>query len=302
MPVPARLRAKLQPARRRRIAIKKLAGSAAKAFRSAPSRSVLAQSHQPVTARDDKPGGTVRPCKTLGKQYNSGNSEFIFENPLTGGNMKSRRLAFALVLISLAILTAGCSSTGDKPQESQTPAASAQPSTEPVLYTGQGAINRMLGLALKWSPDAQPARVESVLTTETTGQNGTATVWRGFFASPSRRAVTTIVCSGSRRPDAPPFGVSTEGSNGAYSADAANLAFLPLLVKTDTDKAFAIAQQHGGEAILKKNAQQTITYVLLKDRKKNVPVWYVIYGTSEKDRKGIGVINATTGDFVSAGK
>jgi hypothetical protein len=63
-----------------------------------------------------------------------------------------------------------------------------------------------------------------------------------------------------------------------------------------------MAQQHGGDAILKKNAQQPVTYVLLKDRKQNVPVWYVIYGASEKDRKGIGVINATTGAFVSAGK
>jgi hypothetical protein len=42
--------------------------------------------------------------------------------------------------------------------------------------------------------------------------------------------------------------------------------------------------------------------VLLKDKKVNVPVWYVIYGASEADRKGIGVINATTGAFISAGK
>ena len=76
----------------------------------------------------------------------------------------------------------------------------------------------------------------------------------------------------------------------------------PLLLKTDTDKAFAIAQQHGGDAILKKDAQQPITYVLLKDRGLNVPVWYVVYGANDKDRKGIGVINATTGDFVRAGK
>jgi hypothetical protein len=74
------------------------------------------------------------------------------------------------------------------------------------------------------------------------------------------------------------------------------------LVKTDTDKAFEITLQHGGEAILKKNTQQPVMYLLLKDPKQNVPVWYVIYGTSEKDRKGIGVINATTGAFVSAGK
>ncbi len=215
--------------------------------------------------------------------------------------MKLHRLAVALSAISLAILTAGCSSTEDKPKEA-TSTSTAQPQKEPVLYTGREAFNRMMGLALKWSPDAQPARLESVLTAETTGQDGKSTVWRGFFASPSRRSVTTIVCSGSRRPDAPPFGVSTEGSAGSYNADAANLAFLPLLVKTDTDKAFAITREHGGEAILKKNAQQPITYVLLKDRKQNVPVWYVIYGTSEKDRKGICVINATTGAFVSAGK
>jgi hypothetical protein len=218
--------------------------------------------------------------------------------------MKLYRLAFALLIIGLAILTA-CSSSENKPKEStsEKPASAAPaPSTQPVLYTGQEAFNRMLGLALKWSPDAQPARLESVLTTEATGQNGKSAIWRGFFVSPSRRAVTTVVCAGSRRPDAPPFGVSTEANTGAYNAEAANLAFLPLLVKTDTDKAFEIAQQHGGEAILKKDAQQPVTYVLLKDRKQNVPVWYVIYGTSEKDRKGIGVINATTGAFVSAGK
>lgn len=216
--------------------------------------------------------------------------------------MKFYRLAFAVGVISVAVLTAGCGSTENNggPEKPASPAPSQ--SKEPVLYTGQEAFNRMMGLALKWSADAQPARLESVLTTETTGQNGKSTVWRGFFASPRRRSVKTIVCSGSRRPDAPPFGVSAEGSEGAYNADAANLAFLPLLVKTDTDKAFEITRQHGGDAILKKNALQPITYLLLKDRKQNVPVWYVIYGTSEKDRKGISVINATTGAFISAGK
>jgi hypothetical protein len=218
--------------------------------------------------------------------------------------MKFYRLAFALSVISIAILTAGCSSTENKPKESapETPAAAQPQTTEPVLYTGQEAFNRMMGLALKWSPDAQPARLESVITTETTGKDGKSTIWRGYFASPSRRSTKTIVCSGSHRPDAPAFGVSAEGSEGPYNAEAANLAFLPLLVKTDTDKAFAITLQHGGDAILKKDPQQPILYVLLKDRKLNVPVWYVIYGTSEKDRKGISVINATTGAFVSAGK
>lgn len=216
--------------------------------------------------------------------------------------MNLYRLAFSIGVIGAALLTAGCSSS-EKENAPETPAAAAKPQIkEPVLYTGQQAFNRMLGLALKWSPDAQPARLESVPTSETTGQEGKSAIWRGYFVSPSRRSTQTIVCSGSRQPDAPPSGVSTEGSEGAYNAEAATLAFLPLLLKTDTDQAFAIAQQHGGDAILKKNAQQPITYVLLKDRKQGVPVWYVIYGVSEKDRKGIGVINATTGAFLRAGK
>ena len=207
--------------------------------------------------------------------------------------MKFYRPAFALSVISVAMLTAGCSSTANKAENSmpEKPAsAAAAPSKEPVLYTGQEALNRMMGLALKWSRDAQPARLESVPTPETTGQNGKSTVWRGYFASPSRRSTKTVVCSGSRRPDAPPFGVSTEGSEGSYNADAANLAFLPLLVKTDTDKAFALTLDHGGAAILKKDARQPVIYVLLKDRKQNMPVWYVIYGTSETNRKAIGVV------------
>lgn len=228
-----------------------------------------------------------------------------FELILLPKAIKLCRLTLAIGVVSFAILASGCSSSGNAPKESaaEKPSVAAQPqTTEPVLYTGQEAFNRMLGLALKWSPDAQLARLESVLTTETNGQNGKSTIWRGYFASALRHSTKTIVCSGSRRPDAPPFGVSIEGSEGAYNADAANLAFQTLLVKTDTDKAFAITQQHGGDAILKKDAQQPVIYVLLKDRKQNVPFWYVVYGTSEKDRKGIGVINANTGAFVSAGK
>jgi len=215
--------------------------------------------------------------------------------------MKFYCLAFALSVISVAILTAGCSSTENKPKESTpTPAAAPAEKKEPVLYTGQEAFNRMMGLAIKWSADAQPARLESVLTPETTGQDGKAAIWRGYFVSPAQRSVKTIVCSGSRRPDAPPFGVSTEGADSAYNAQSAGLVFSQYLLKTDTDKAFAIAQQHGGEAILKKDPKQSIMYLLLRDPKQNVPDWYVIYGTSATDRKGIGIINATTGAFVSA--
>jgi hypothetical protein len=108
---------------------------------------------------------------------------------------------FALIsIVSVIILMMGCSSSDNKPAKSSNPpAVAAQPEVrQPVLYTGVEAFNHMIGLAMKWAPDAQPARLEAVLTPEATGQNGRATIWRGYFASPSRRAVKTIVCSGSR--------------------------------------------------------------------------------------------------------
>lgn len=214
--------------------------------------------------------------------------------------MKSYRLVFALSVIGAVILAVGCSSNENKTAPA-TPAAAPKKS-EPSLYSGQEAFNRMLGLALKWASDAEPARVESVLNTEGTGQGGKATVWKGYFVSPSRRSTQSFVCSGSRLPGAPPYGVSPAGEQGVYNNQSASLVFSHFLLKTDTDKAYEVAQQHGGDALLKKDPQQPVTYVLLKDRNLNVPVWYVIYGASEKDRKGIGVINATTGGFVSAGK
>jgi hypothetical protein len=54
--------------------------------------------------------------------------------------------------------------------------------------------------------------------------------------------------------------------------------------------------------MLKKDPKQPIVYVLERDQKKNSLYWYVIYGTTESDRKGIAVINATSGAFVRAGK
>ena len=52
--------------------------------------------------------------------------------------MKLYRIAFALIVISAALLTVGCSSTENKPSTPAQPAAAAPPQKkEPVLYTGQ---------------------------------------------------------------------------------------------------------------------------------------------------------------------
>jgi DNA-binding beta-propeller fold protein YncE len=169
------------------------------------------------------------------------------------------------------------------------------------LYTGQEAYAKMQAMALRWAPDAQPVHIESGLTAESNGQGGKSAVWTGFFASPSRGVVKTIVCSGSRQPDAEPFGVTVKGGEAPYTADFAALSFQSMLLKTDSDKAFAVAQQNGGETLLKQDPKQPVVYSLEGDKKQN-PVWYVIYGKTKKEAKGIGVINATTSAFIRAFK
>jgi hypothetical protein len=159
----------------------------------------------------------------------------------------------------------------------------------------------MLTLAIRWAPDAQPVHIESALTAEASGQGGKSAVWTGFFASPSKGTVKTIVCSGSLEPGAPAFGVSANAGEAPFTRDLAAVGFQPFMLKTDSDKAYTVAQEHGGDKLVQADQKQPVTYLLEGDKKQSVPVWYVIYGKTMKERKGIGVINAMTGAFMRAG-
>ena len=70
----------------------------------------------------------------------------------------------------------------------------------------------------------------------------------------------------------------------------------------DLDQRGAGIDLHGGEALTKKDPQQPVTYLLDWDPKHKTLLWYVIYGKTQSEAKGIGVINAATGAFVRAGK
>jgi hypothetical protein len=219
--------------------------------------------------------------------------------------MKLVRIVIAAVILAVMAAITSCDSTTDKPKENSaqgSPTVVKAQNKDPVLYTGQEAFNRMVGLALKWAQDAEPVRLESELTSEANGQGGKSTIWRGMFASPGRRTIKTFICSGSRLPSAPPFGVSIGSGETPYTPDIAGFSFPPFLLKADSDKAFAVSQSHGGENLIKKNAKETVNYILFKDKDRNAPSWYVIYGKTETDRKGVGVINATTGTFLRAAK
>ena len=215
--------------------------------------------------------------------------------------MKSLSLGFCAAIL---LLLAGCNSTPTKPSGNETPKllnTSVTEKKEPVLYTAKPCFTRMSDMAQRWSADALPFHVESSITSEANGQSGTSTVWRGLFASPSRGTFKTFTWSGSRLPDQPPLGINSTVES-ASSPLVASLEFHPSFLQTDTDKAFALAQQHGGSTLTKKDPQQPVLYILERDAKQKAVLWYVVYGHSQSDSKGTGVINATTGAFVRGGK
>lgn len=212
--------------------------------------------------------------------------------------MTTSRLAAFFAVILIITTLAGCGSQPATP--SQPAAAPAEQKKEPVLYTGKQCLSSMQSLALRWQPDALPFHLESEVTTETNGQDGKSTIWRAFFASLSRGTMKTFICSGSRLLSNP-YGI-TSTTESAYAANVPALIFDPSYFQTDSDKAYSVTIEHGGSDLIKKDPQQPVVYLLEWEPKQKGLFWYVIYGKNQAERKGICVINATTGAFVRAGK
>lgn len=211
--------------------------------------------------------------------------------------MNTYRLFLFTAIVVTGIVTA-CST--QPAAESTVHAKSAGPAKqEPALYTAKECLRRVQGQANMWSADARPVHIESDLTSESDGTTGKSAVWRFMYVSGTRNAMRTFICSGSRDADAPPFGLS-EGMNLPLPQDG--MAFDSFLLKADSDQALEIAQGRGGEAILKKNPKQPVTYIVEMTRGVTTPYWYVIYGKNLKDNKGVGIVNATTVTFVRASK
>lgn len=215
--------------------------------------------------------------------------------------MKTLPIPVLLLALICVYLLTGCESNS-KPAEG-TPSASTtatQPSTKPPsLYTGRQAFSCVNALAQKWSSDAIPVRLESQPNSEGNGQDGKSTVWKASFISPSHGKIKYFYCSGSRLKESPAYGPSA-GSEEPYGSDVPALGFQPLFLKSDTDKAFEVSQQHGGAALIKKNPNQVITYIALWNAKQRALYWYVMYGTDKDSAAGTAMVNALTGAYVGA--
>jgi len=201
-------------------------------------------------------------------------------------------------VISLLVL-AGCSS-----QPSKAPEQAAKPAPKQAqLDTGRVAFFQRLYIAAhSWAPDARPYQITSQLTKESIGHDGKAGVWRAGFASTVRRAIKPYLWSGLDAEDAPSPGISPGVEDTYNPANTSTQAFDVGFLKVDTDKAFEVAQKHGGEKLLQKDPKQPVIYVCDWNPRENELVWHVIYGTGPDSAKLRVAVSASTGEFLRVEK
>jgi hypothetical protein len=196
---------------------------------------------------------------------------------------------FAAILA--AGFMAGCSSEPSKPSAAETP----QPKALEAI-TGSSAFYKCYISARGWAPDAQPYRIESQPNTSTTtttsgskGRDGKAGEWRAGFASPSHRTTRSYTWAN---------GDVSHSVEDSYSpTNSSTQVFNVQFLKVDTDKAFAVAQQHGGDKLLEKEPDTPVFYVLEWNRQENTLLWHVIYGADRDTAKLRVAVNASTGEF-----
>ncbi|MBO0911647.1 MAG: PepSY domain-containing protein [Acidobacteria bacterium] len=186
---------------------------------------------------------------------------------------------FVMIMLSLAFLS-GCTSA---------PVLEEKPEP-PDLITGRTAFQKLYISAHGWAPDAKPYKLDSQAVGDHRGAEGKAVLWRAAFASQGQRSSRPYVWSGIDSPDAPSRGVSPGAQDNFTPGNAFDVNFL----KIDSDKAYQVAQKHGGEGV----RGTPITYLLDWAPGENKLVWHVIYGPGRNDAKLVVDVDATTGEFL----
>ena len=210
-----------------------------------------------------------------------------------------RKLILALALLILLTACSSGNKTGSGAESHPaTPPAARQASYE----TGRAAFQKLYLSARLWAADVKPFRLQSQFTADAPTNEGKAGLWRASFASPGRRAMKMFVWSGLVGPDAPEAGVSFSAEDSWNPNNSSTQVFDIGFLKVDSDKAFEIAQKHGGAKLTQKDPKQPVFFVLDWDASKNQLLWHVIYGNSQDEAKLRIAVDATNGEFVRVEK
>jgi hypothetical protein len=197
-----------------------------------------------------------------------------------------------VVMFALALMTA-CSSTSTKPEEATKP----QPKP-PEALTARSAFQKLYISARSWGQDVRPYRLESATNSDSNGRDGKSAIWRAGFASAVQRGTKPYTWSGSEGSDR---GVNAGIEDSYNPSNASTQAFDIAFLKVDSDKAFEVAQQHGGAKIVEKSPDTPVIYILEWNRVENLLLWHVIYGNRDAPKLKVAV-NASTGEFLRVEK
>ncbi len=205
-----------------------------------------------------------------------------------------------VIACTALLLLAGCSSSNTTTNNSESQSAAKPAAKQPQYETGRVAFQKMYLSARGWAGDATPFRLQSQFSPDAAA--GKASLWRASFASPAKRMMKMFVWSGLVGPDAPEPGITFSAEDTWNPTNASTRPFNVEFIKTDSDAAYQIAQEHGGDKLTKKDPKQPVIFDLDWDASKNQLVWHVIYGSSQDEAKLRVAINATTGEFLRVEK
>ena len=210
-----------------------------------------------------------------------------------------KRIAVTCVAL---LLLASCSSS-KKIESSTESQPTATPTARQAEYeTGRTALQKMYISARGWAGDVKLFRLQSQFTPEAPTSEGKAGLWRASFGSPSKRMMKLFVWSGLVGPDAPEQGISFSAEDSWNPNNSSTTVFDLGFLKVDSDKAYEVAQKHGGEKLTARDLKQAVFFVLDWDTQKNELVWHVIYGSGQDEAKLRIAVNATSGEFLRVEK
>ena len=213
--------------------------------------------------------------------------------------MRSLRPPMLLISIFAAMLLTACSSEN---KSANVPQPSKPVEQKSEFESGRIVLQRLYTTARGWASDAEPIRLESqyrkIEGASATVNPGKAAMWRATFGSPARQLQKPYMWSGVAGPDAPERGINPGAEDGFSASNTFTHPFNLVYLKIDSDKAFEVAQKHGGSALLKKNPDLPVNYVLDWDPRRSELIWHVIYGQNSNDPDLQIAVDASSGDYI----
>src|SRR5215472_135781 len=207
------------------------------------------------------------------------------------------------VVSCFALFLLGACSPGNKTAANPQAKPAGKPAPKQAQYeTGRNAFQKMYVSARGWAGDVKPFRLQSQFTAGAPTSDGKAGLWRASFASPAKRAMKMFVWSGLVGPDAAEQGVSFSAEDSWSASNTSTQPFDIAFLKTDSDKAYEVAQKNGGEKLTKKDPKQPVTFLLTWDGSKNQLVWHVLYGDNPSEAKLRVAVDGTSGEFLRVEK